>query len=134
MHKDLRITIAEATKRLILEKNAKKLTVRAIAEECHITRQSFYYHFKGIPELFIWMLEQDSDQLLENAVSQENAQEGLRYLLLMAINLMPYIRQGADAFYQEELVRILQAYIYRFFLNAGNKRTTIRDILQENAA
>ena len=37
--------IAEAARKLILEKKVKKLTVKDTVEECQITRQAFYYHF-----------------------------------------------------------------------------------------
>lgn len=40
--------IAEAARILLLEKKVRKLTVKDIVEECHITRQTFYYHFEGI--------------------------------------------------------------------------------------
>ena len=44
-------TIAEAASNLLFEKKVKKLTVKDIVEECHITRQAFYYHFEDIPDL-----------------------------------------------------------------------------------
>ena len=48
---DMKEIIAEAARKLILEKKVKKLTVKDIVEECQITRQAFYYHFEGIPDL-----------------------------------------------------------------------------------
>ena len=48
---DMKKTIAEAASNLLLEKKVKKLTVKDIVEECHITRQAFYYHFEDIPDL-----------------------------------------------------------------------------------
>ena len=47
---DMKEIIAEAARKLILEKKVKKLTVKDIVEECQITRQAFYYHFEGIPD------------------------------------------------------------------------------------
>ena len=48
---DMKKTIAEAASNLLFEKKVKKLTVKDIVEECHITRQAFYYHFEDIPDL-----------------------------------------------------------------------------------
>lgn len=43
--------MAEAVKRLLMQKKVKKLTVKDIVDECSITRQTFYYHFEDIPDL-----------------------------------------------------------------------------------
>ena len=51
MAEDMKKEIAEAARILLIEKGVKKLTVKDIVEECHITRQTFYYYFENIPEL-----------------------------------------------------------------------------------
>lgn len=43
--------IVQAVERLLMQKKVKKLTVKDIVEECGITRQTFYYHFRDIPDL-----------------------------------------------------------------------------------
>lgn len=43
---DTKELIAEAVKRLLMQKKVKKLTVKDIVDECSITRQTFYYHLK----------------------------------------------------------------------------------------
>ena len=55
---DMKEMIAQAAGRLILEKKVKKLTVKDIVEECSITRQTFYYHFEDIPDLFRWIFKE----------------------------------------------------------------------------
>lgn len=40
MPMDMKEIIAEAAKRLLMEQNAKKLTVKDIVEECQITRNA----------------------------------------------------------------------------------------------
>ena len=51
---DMKEIITEAARKLVLEKKVKKLTVKDIVEECQITRQAFYYHFEGIPDMIQW--------------------------------------------------------------------------------
>ena len=41
--------IVQAVGRLLMQKKVKKLTVKDIVEECGITRQTFYYHFRIYP-------------------------------------------------------------------------------------
>ena len=52
-------SIAQAAKSLVMKKGVKRLTVKDIVEECHITRQAFYYHFEDIPALFRWSFVRD---------------------------------------------------------------------------
>ena len=78
MPDDRKELIAAAAGRLLLRRDGKKLTVTDIVNECHITRQTFYYHFRDIPDLLKWVLERNTDQLLKETLAQGNAEKGLR--------------------------------------------------------
>lgn len=112
---DMKETIAEAAKRLMFEKNVKRLTVKDIVAECRITRQTFYYHFEDIPALIQWTLEKDMNQLLQEAYVFEDSEKGLLHCFLVAINAVPYVKKGMQTNYGEELERILEQYVYQLF-------------------
>ena len=65
---------AEAVKRLLMQKKVKKLTVKDFVDECSITRQTFYYHFEEIPDLLKWVLERGTDKMVEETLTQGNAE------------------------------------------------------------
>ena len=65
---DTKELIAEAVKRLLMQKKVKKLTVKDIVDECSITRQTFYYHFEDIPDLLKWVLERGTDKMVEETL------------------------------------------------------------------
>ena len=115
---EMKEMIAEATQTLLVDQRVKKLTVKDIVEQCHITRQAFYYHFEGIPELFRWMIEKGTDKMLQKVLSQENAENGLHCFFVMAINLLPKIKRGMDSNYGPELEQLLRQYMQRFFVQA----------------
>lgn len=77
MAADMKESIAEAARKLLFEKNKKKLTVKDIVAECRITRQTFYYHFEDISALLRWTLERDLNQLLQETRAQEDSEKGL---------------------------------------------------------
>lgn len=112
---DMKETIAEAARKLLMEKNRKKLTVKDIVEECNITRQAFYYHFEDIPALFRWILDRNSTQILTEAQTMKNGEEKLRYLFLLAINSLPYMKKGLETNYGYELEQILTQYTMHLF-------------------
>lgn len=112
---DMKESIAEAARKLLFEKNKKKLTVKDIVAECRITRQTFYYHFEDISALLRWTLERDLNQLLQETRAQEDSEKGLFHCFLVAINVMPYVKKGMQTNYREELEQLLTQYVYRLF-------------------
>ena len=112
---DMKEVIARAAKTLLMEKGAKKLTVKDIVEECGITRQTFYYHFEDIPALFRWVLEQDTERTLLETKTLSSGESRLRCLFAMVINAMPYVKKGLASNYREDLERLLAEYMQRLF-------------------
>ena len=115
MQIDMKDSIAQAAKNLVINKGVKKLTVKDIVDECHITRQAFYYHFEDIPALFRWILDRNSTQILTEAQTMKNGEEKLRYLFLLAINSLPYMKKGLETNYGYELEQILTQYTMHLF-------------------
>lgn len=112
---DMKETIAEAARKLLMEKKVKKLTVKDIVETCEITRQAFYYHFADIPDLLQWVIEREKDQLLKECRACDNEEEGLRYLLLIAINAAPHVKRSIKSSYGTEIEQLLIRNIYSLF-------------------
>ncbi|HJD21665.1 MAG TPA: TetR/AcrR family transcriptional regulator [Candidatus Gemmiger faecigallinarum] len=115
MPADMKETIAEAAKRLLVEKHVKKLTVKDIVEECQITRQAFYYHFEDVPALFRWALERETDRMLQEVQTQSDPEQRLKYFFLVAINGAPYLKKGMQGSYRDEFERLLTQCVYRLF-------------------
>ena len=111
---DMKVEIAEAARKLLMEKKVKKLTVKDIVDECHITRQAFYYHFEDIPDMFRWVLEKGA-QLIREAGLGKDGEERLRYFMLMAINALPRVKKSIQTNYGDEIVRIITQQVYDLF-------------------
>lgn len=67
----------------------EKLTVKDIVEECHITRQTFYYHFEDIPALIQWVLDRSTEKMLKEIQQQDNVEDKLRYFFLTVLDAAP---------------------------------------------
>lgn len=50
--------------KLLSEKPLSQISVRMIAEECGINRNSFYYHFRDIPDLMEAIVREDTEELI----------------------------------------------------------------------
>ena len=122
MPTDMKRTIAEAAQTLLTERHVKKLTVKDIVEQCHITRQAFYYHFEGIPELLRWMIDGYFEKMMEETMAQEDGEAGLRCFFVLAINAAPYVIHGMKSNYGEELERLLRQSFHRYFALASQRK------------
>ena len=69
--------IVDATFGLMEKKSLDKITVTDIVKECHITRQTFYYHFQDIVDMMEWAMRQEMDQLLKKAKAGQSMEEAL---------------------------------------------------------
>jgi len=126
---DMKEVIAEAAKRLLFEKNVKKLTVKDVVEECQITRQTFYYHFEDIPALMRWALEKRMANFLDEIKTSKTAEEAIRYFFLVAINAYPYVKKGMEANYRDEIEKLLEQSVYGLF-----KQITEKENLYKNSS
>ena len=113
--------IAIAMQGLMSRKSLDKITVKDIVEECHITRQTFYYHFKDILDLLEWGLEQNMQQLLRSCQACESMEDALLNCV-RELDRKEYQRMFAnvlrsryrDAF-QQVLLRELKLYFAQMF-------------------
>ncbi len=51
-------------KNLLLKKPLDKITIQDIADDCGISRMTFYYHFKDIYDLVEWSCMEDATRAL----------------------------------------------------------------------
>ena len=68
--------MAASLKNLLLQKPLTKITINDIAEDCGISRMTFYYHFKDIYDLVEWVCVEDAARALEGKKTYDTWQEG----------------------------------------------------------
>ena len=57
--------IARTFTELLDEKPMSKITVKDIVEHCGVNRNTFYYHFRDIPDVVEFILKKKWDEILE---------------------------------------------------------------------
>lgn len=115
-------SIVNAVKTLLAQKKVRKLTVKNIVEESNITRQTFYYYFEDIPDLLKWILNRNTNKVLEETLAQGDAESCLHYLFLLALNVRPYVKQGLETNYRTEIKQMVEDYFFDFFMLVAEKR------------
>ncbi len=114
--------IEDAFSELLEEMPYNKITVKSIIERCGINRNTFYYHYEGIPELTVHMVSSQIEKIIR---SQGPAGEPLDYLLPLIDYILEkkkallhvYDSVGREAF-QNELRKLCRfsftAYVAEF--------------------
>ncbi len=121
MNFDMKEQIVEASKRLLMEKNVKKLTVTDICQECNITRQAFYYHFESIVDMLKWAIRKEGTEIYKNALAEGSFEKSLKYLILVYINIQEDLKKGLESNYGEEIRKILKDGIINIFRSAAKE-------------
>ena len=62
---DMKAMIAGTYLQLVQHGNVDKITVKALIDACHISRQTFYYHFRDIMDVLEWSIQRETARLVE---------------------------------------------------------------------
>lgn len=78
MSVNMKSMIAEAFMTLSKTKDVDKITVTDLVKACHISRQTFYYHFQDILEVIEWSVQQVFQEILARRMDTDVPEDTLR--------------------------------------------------------
>jgi len=81
-----------ALRELLTRKPLDQIRVRELTELCGLRRQSFYYHFKDVYELFSWSVQRERELLLSRQAECLTWQQALLALLERAAQERAFYR------------------------------------------
>ncbi len=113
-----KLALANALKNLMVKKSFSKISVSDIVDDCGLTRQSFYYHFKDKYDLMNWIYYTETVRFMSNYDTVEHWTDGLKDLC--------YYMRGNKVFYsnalnttgQNSFPEYLQGYISNISISA----------------
>ena len=100
--------IEASLKHLLLKKPLDKITINDIAEDCGISRMTFYYHFTDMHQLLSWIILDEIHQLL---LDTNIYPEGCIRLLYKMQEDKVYIMNVYHSLHQEEFQSYLSPMI-----------------------
>lgn len=116
--------IADTLMELARKKPVDKITVKDIAEGCYITRQTFYYHFHDILEVFEWTMEEKLSEMLEESLQMELPRDAVRGMISSSVENGAIIRRLMDSQYRGHIERSFVVSV-RKYLNEMIKRNKL---------
>ena len=91
--------IQESFRRLLQIKSLDKITVRDIVSDCGLTRNTFYYHYEDIYDLFDDYLDTQMQKILENLPADGSWEDALEQLL---VSIFDTPRTGRHIFFSKK--------------------------------
>ena len=73
--------ITEAFLQLVEKKPVDKITVKMVIEKCHLSRSTFYYHFRSITELVEYIILETIDKAYRKSLKAKDLKEMILFLL-----------------------------------------------------
>lgn len=128
---DVKEVLAEAAVRLLLE-NKGNLTVKDIVDECNLSRQAFYYHFRDIPDLLRWYLEQDIEMLRKELDGSPVDEASLKRFMLLAISSEAYLKKTQNTKYAAEMQGIMRKLLSDLFIESARSNGFFSQLSQSD--
>lgn len=72
MREDMKAVIADTFSQMLDKEDIDKITVTKLIAECHISRQTFYYHFKDIMDVLEWTFRRATQELVQKSLNEED--------------------------------------------------------------
>ena len=74
----MKYALAQSLKKLLSTRKLDKITVKDIAEDCRVNRQTFYYYFRDIYDLLEWNFCDATERLIRSGLDHGDWRSGVK--------------------------------------------------------
>lgn len=124
--------LAASLKNLLLQKPLTKITIQDIAEDCGMSRMTFYYHFKDIYDLVEWTCVEDAARALEGKKTYDTWQEGFLNIFHAVQANRPFIMNVYRSVSRERIEQYLNPLIHSLILGVVEEKAAERSVHTED--
>lgn len=78
MPNTMKYALAQSLKKLLSIRKLDKITVKDIAEDCGVNRQTFYYYFRDIYDLLEWNFCDATERLIRSGLDHGDWRSGVK--------------------------------------------------------
>lgn len=116
--------IAESFNSLVRQRGIDKVTVKAVIEDCGISRQTFYYHFQDIMDVVEWCARQAVAHMVERSLAAASPQEALAELIRSTAENYTLLRKLMNSQRHEQIQHILGEAARSYLEELARRRPT----------
>lgn len=107
MSTNMKSIISETFFRMVKEKGIDRITVKDLVETCHISRQTFYYHFQDILDVVEWSARETVHRAVQVSLSAQSPEEAIRVFVMAAHENRVLIEKLLRSQKREQIEKIL---------------------------
>ena len=111
---DMKNVIADTFAEMVKQGNVDKITVKALIEECHISRQTFYYHFQDIMDVLEWFVRRATQSLAERSLEAADLRSALKIFISFSIESFPMLQKLMESQRRSQIERIMIEAVERY--------------------
>ena len=124
--------LEESLKKLLLKKPLDKITIADIAEDCGISRMTFYYHFKDIYDLVEWSCVEDAAKALDGKTTYGTWQQGFLQIFEAVQENRPFIMNVYHSVSREQVELYLYRLTYGLLIGVVEEKAAGMQVRQED--
>lgn len=124
--------LEESLKRMLRKKSLDKITIADIAEDCGISRMTFYYHFKDIHDLVEWCCLEDAEKALGDKKTYDTWQQGLLQIFEAVIENRPFIINVYRSVSREQVELYLYKLTYDLIIGVVEEKAVGMKVSEED--
>lgn len=107
---------------LVQHGNVDKITVKALIDACHISRQTFYYHFRDIMDVLEWVHPAGDGPAGGGDLQVEGMGQALKLFISFAVERFPLLRRLLDSQKRVQLEAIMLDAMERYLSEVAKQR------------
>ena len=129
---DTKQMITEKLFELLSREKSENVTVKRLVEECGISRQTFYYHFKDIIDVMEWGCRQALKDDLETGLKAESPREAITVFVTNTVNRRAAVSHLLASPHGSDFLQLMQktvkTYLWEMFGRMfPNSRLSVAD-------
>ena len=119
-------------KHLLAKKPLDKITINDIAEDCGISRMTFYYHFKDIYDLIEWSCIEEASRVIEGNKTYDTWQEGFLHIFEAVLANKPFVMNVYHSVSREQIELFLYKVTYDLLIAVVEEKAAGLQVREEN--
>lgn len=119
-------------KHLLEEKPLHKITISDIAEDCGISRMTFYYHFKDLYDLVEWSIMEDAQSALQGKKTYQTWDQGFLQIFESLQKKKTFVINVYHSVSREQIEQYLFAVTYKLLIDVVNEKAEAIPVREED--
>ena len=125
---NMKSMIAEAFMTLSKTRDVDKITVTDLVKACHISRQTFYYHFQDILEVIEWSVQQVFQEILARRMDTDAPEDTLRTFIESSSEADVLLKKLLHSQRREQIEAILVNAVRSYLQEVLNRQELKSDL------